>query len=160
VRPTPLYRFIASSMNAATNALSAGNVEWHRRHIERVETLVRERFPSGSGFDAGTTLDVAATMDAKGERLFFVTSYHHMSVNGFYDGWTEHVVKVNPSLAFGYVLAIGGRNRNGIKDYMSDLFGVALDSVVSDSYLLEIDERNGYDVTSARVYLQSTKESI
>jgi len=45
-----------------------------------------------------------------------------MNEHGFYDGWTEHRITVKPSLAFGFELTISGRDRNEIKDYLSDVF--------------------------------------
>ncbi len=52
----------------------------------------------------------------------FSTSFHHMNDGGMYDGWTEHAVTVKPSLAYGIVLKIGGRNRNDIKDRIHEEF--------------------------------------
>jgi hypothetical protein len=78
--------------------------------------------PSGSGFDSGTTLQSA---DEK--RLVFATAYHHMNEHGFYDGWTHHRVTATADLMHGFVLAIKGRNKREIRDYIEDTFGNWLD---------------------------------
>ena len=96
---------------------------WRDRHEDLADQLVREHMPSGSGFDSGTKLDWDAS---HAEKLVFTTAFHHMNENGYYDGWTEHVVTVTPSLAHGFHLRISGRNRNDIKEYIDEQFRYAL----------------------------------
>lgn len=95
-------------------------------HGDTIEELLSD-FPSGSGFDNGTKLDLD---DSTGEKLVFTTSYHHMNDGGMYDGWTDHVVTVEPSLEMGYRLKIRGSNRNDIKEYIADIFHSCLDAEV------------------------------
>mgnify|MGYP001762209740 CR=1 FL=1 len=90
---------------------------------ERAERLVSEHMPSGSGVDTGTTLDLESSTP---ERLAFTLSFHHMDDCGHYDGWTEHRVIVRPSFAFGMDVRVTGRNRNGIKDYLADIYAESL----------------------------------
>jgi len=54
-----------------------------------------------------------------------------MNENGYYDGWTDHVIHVTPSLTQGFSLRITGTNRNGIKDYLVDIYGTWLDEEVN-----------------------------
>lgn len=86
--------------------------------------LERELLPSGSGFDAGTTLDETKS---NGDKLVFNTSFHHMNAAGMYTEWTEHTVTVTPSLMFGRRIAVSGKDKNGIKAYIENTFGEALD---------------------------------
>jgi hypothetical protein len=102
--------------------------EWFDKHTSRIEELVREHMPSGGGFDSGTTLDLDSS---HADKLVFQTSYHHMDEAGGYDGWTEHTVTVTPSLMSGYHLRVGGRDRNGIKEYIGETFHNALSMEVS-----------------------------
>lgn len=95
------------------------------RRIEKVMTLA----PSGSGFDAGTKLDDSST----GEKIIFNTAFHHMNENGYYVGWTNHKITVKPSLIWGFDMTVSGRDKNGVKDYISDCFNEFLD--------MEIDEK-------------------
>ena len=88
---------------------------------EVIRRLASECLPSGSGFDAGTTIGGA------GDRCVFLhTSYHHMNQHGFYDGWTEHTISVRPSFLHELDISIGGRDRNGIKDVIHDAMNAAL----------------------------------
>ncbi len=119
----PLYQAIASKLVAMANCLSSGNMDWYEKHKDAIESMAREQLPSGSGFDSGTTLDFDRS---NGERLVFVTSFHHMNEAGMYDGWTDHNVTCTASLSNGYTLKVSGRNRNDIKTYICDTFSVAL----------------------------------
>lgn len=97
--------------------------EWQDRHETRLEDLVKEHLPSGSGFNAGTKIDLD---ESKPDRIVFTTSFHHLNEAGYYDGWTEHKVILKPSLAYGFRLTIHGRDRNQIKEYIHDVFHSAL----------------------------------
>ena len=122
-----LYKRLALLRDAIRNCEKTGNTEWKERHWERMEGLVKQHMPSGSGFDAGTTLD---EINFSRDVLRFTTSFHHMNPDGFYDGWTEHVVWVRPSLAFGFTLDIRGHDRNDIKEHIAEMFTYALDTEV------------------------------
>jgi hypothetical protein len=124
-----LYVALSRTILAYRNCFKRGNLDWERKHMDRVLALIKEHMPSGSGFDNGTSLDVDASTE---EKLVFSTGYHHMNENGFYDGWTEHKVTVRASLAFGFRLTVSGRNRNDIKDYIGEAFHFALSTDVDD----------------------------
>lgn len=124
-----LYAKLASLVVAIQNCEKSGNAEWKERHTEKLEALVKEHMPSGSGFDAGTRLDV---LESSSNRLVFVTSYHHMNEAGMYDGWTDHAVIVKANLAFGFRLIVGGRDRKGFKDYCADVFHTALQTDIAE----------------------------
>lgn len=121
-----LYVALANIVQARENCHQSENVEWFDRWTEKAEILTREHLPSGSGFDAGTKLDLDRS---SGELLVFTTSYHHMDKHGGYDGWTEHTVRVRGSLMHGFTVAVSGSNRNGIKDYIYECFDSALATV-------------------------------
>ena len=78
--------------------------------------------PNGSGFDAGTQIELAECSENK---LTFKTAFHHMDEQGGYDGWTEHFVKITPSF-HGFNIRVTGRDRNEIKEYIGDTFNYAL----------------------------------
>ena len=103
-------------------ALTGKAHEWTSKHEERILDLVRDRLPSGSGFDSGTQIDFKA---CRADRLVFSTAFHHMNDVGFYDGWTEHKVIIRPTFD-GIDICVTGRNRNDIKDYIADCFYTAL----------------------------------
>jgi hypothetical protein len=82
------------------------------RHIER------EILPSGSGFDCGTTIDLD---ESDPEKIVLRVNYHHITENGFYDGWTYHRVILTPAFD-GFYLRVTGKNRNGISEFIERLF--------------------------------------
>lgn len=121
---TMLYTAIAQRLLALRNCEASDNATWATNHRNGIHAMVREHMPSGSGFDAGTSIDLQASTP---EKLVFVTAFHHMNDVGMYDGWTRGIrVTVRPSLCFAIELAISGRNRNGIKDDIDAAFRDAL----------------------------------
>ena len=133
-----LYQHLASRVEAMQRCKTTGNTEWYDKHGAVIATLCKEHMPSGSGFDNGTRLN----LDKSGaHRLEFDTGgFHHMNDNGMYDGWTDHGVIVTPSLAFGFDLRITGRNRNDIKEYIGEVFNVALSQDIDDAEVRGIIE--------------------
>lgn len=125
----PLYRLLAQTAMAYHNCLGRGesHADWTHNHRTLLEKLVREHMPSGSGVDDGTKIDLEKST---GEKLVFITWFHHMNEAGYYTKWTDHVVTVTPSLAFDITLKISGFDYNGIKDYLGDLFYSALKEMV------------------------------
>ena len=126
-----LYSELAMLIQARRNCAESVNgtpslQDWFEKHSDRIEALVREHMPSGSGFDSGTTLDLDAS---HAERLVFNTAFHHME-DGYYAGWTQHTVTVTPSF-HGFNLRVSGRNRNDIKDYIGSMFHEALHTELS-----------------------------
>jgi hypothetical protein len=122
-----LFEVLASSIEARAHCVKSGNTEWFWKHGETAEQLTADHMPSGSGVDSGTTIDLDKST---ADKIVFHTSYHHMNDGGYYDGWTEHDVIVTPSLASGFNIKVTGRDRNGIKDYLGDLFYESLVSEV------------------------------
>lgn len=120
-----VYQVLASRIAARLNSMKVGH-QWVERHTDAIEQIERDYLPSGSGFDAGTKIDLEAS---NGNRLVLVTEFHHMNEMGGYDGWTTHRVIVEPDLYYGFTLTITGRDRDQIKDYLSDMFNQALDEV-------------------------------
>lgn len=118
-----LYQEIASRVDARLTCKARGNTEWFEKHAATINDLTADFLPSGSGWDCGTKIDLNSST---GERLIFFGSFHHMDDNGSYDGWTEHTITVRASLQHGLSIQLGGRNRNDIKEYLHEMFGLAL----------------------------------
>ena len=113
------YQRIARRLHAMINCESSGNDEWYAKHEEAIHDICQHEMPSGSGFDSGTSFNFD---ESTPEKLVFNTAFHHMNDGGMYDGWTEHKVIVTPSLEFGFNLRVTGKDRNGIKDYIAEMF--------------------------------------
>jgi hypothetical protein len=117
-----VYQKLSQLVNARLKCLETKNDEWFIKHEQAILDLVKE-LPSGSGIDCGTKIDLSLSAP---DKLVLYVEYHHMNENGYYDGWTEHTIKVVPSLLFGIVLKISGRNRNEIKSYLYEIYQTAL----------------------------------
>ena len=126
IHPKPVYRQLANLILARDNCVRCGNSEWRLRHEDSAHRIVKQFMPSGSGIDSGTWLDLDACLRHPGERLVFYAPFHHMNEGGMYDGWTEHMVIVTPSLWHDFDLRITGRDRNDIKEYLHEVFHAAL----------------------------------
>ncbi|HNC58654.1 MAG TPA: hypothetical protein PLP33_24725 [Leptospiraceae bacterium] len=114
-KPVKVYRYLAELL------------DWKTRNAEMAQLAIdklMETAPSGSGIDNGTKLRV----DSTSEKIKFHVDFHHMDNGGYYDGWTEHIVTVSPSLHYGAKLTISGKNRNEIKDYLHEVFETWLNS--------------------------------
>ena len=108
--PNTLCRTLAGKVIALSNCIASGNAEWRDRHESDISVLISEFMPSGSGIDCGTKIDLDACPRVDGAKLFFTFSFHHMNEGGMYDGWTEHVLIVTPSLWHDFDLRITGRD--------------------------------------------------
>jgi len=127
--PKTVVYEISALLQAIANCEKSGNAEWKLRHTERIESLVREYMPSGSGVDAGTKLD---WQRSKPEKLVFLAAFHHMNDAGYYDGWSNHFVTVTPSF-MGLDVRVSGQNRNDIKDYLAEIYTAALIQTIEGS---------------------------
>jgi hypothetical protein len=115
-----------ATLAAMENCRKSGNSEWLDKHETTLDIFERW-LPSGSGIDCGTTIDREATTRNK---LVLKFSYHHMNDNGMYCGWSEYKFTVKPCLLFGIELTISGRDKNGLKDYLYEVYSHALQSLV------------------------------
>ena len=134
----PLFKEIASVCGARKRCLKNGN-EFAQNHDDTLDFIEKNLLPHGSGIDSGCTIDREKSGD---EIIVIGTSYHHMAESGMYDGWTEHKITIRPSF-HGVDISIGGRNRNEIKDYLHDVFGIAL----TDEIDWDDDEKQWYSVS-------------
>lgn len=92
-----------------------------RAHYARLKQLA-DQLPSGSGLDRGTKIDLDRS---RADRIVLIAPFHHMNEHGHYDGWTDHVIIVRPAFG-GIQVDVRGRNRNGIKDYLAEVYHHAL----------------------------------
>jgi len=129
MRRLEIYKQIAHLLTARDNCEKSGNTDWFDKHTDRLERIAGI-LPRGSGFDAGTTIDME---NSRLERIVLCTSFHHMNDSGCYDGWTEHSVIITPSLAFDFHLRVTGHDRSEIKDYIAEIFEHALRELTPES---------------------------
>ena len=125
MNPQPVYKALATALDSLTRCQKNGNEEWADKWTNRIADIM-DTAPSGSGIDSGTTL----SENSHGERLLFWVDYHYMNDVGMYVSWTNHSVAVTPSLVLGYVLTVGGSDRDDICEYLAEVFSAWLDSPV------------------------------
>lgn len=114
----PAYRLLAGAVVAHLNCTKSNNLDWKDRWLARIDALVKDVFPSGGGFfNTGINLDKSDR-----NKLTLYTSYQHYDQNGYADGYTTHDVVIRADLLHGFTIDVKGRNKNGIKDYISDVF--------------------------------------
>lgn len=92
------------------------NEPWKTEAEERLQEY-EKLLPSGSGFDSGTTI----FKYSKPNQFQLSTEYHHMNEFGAYVGWSRHIITVKPAFG-GFEFTISGRDKNGIKAYIADIF--------------------------------------
>jgi len=130
-----MYQQIEQTMAALIRSENSGNTQWVDKWSELLDSLEKE-LPSGSGFDAGTQIDIDDARDQMEKhgritRIVMSTAFHHMDECGSYCGWTEHTVRVYPDFASGFRLVITGQNKRQIKDYI----GGVIDDVLISYYV-------------------------
>lgn len=119
-----VYKKLSGLICAVENCQKTGNTEWEERHKETIVCIINDHLPSGSSFDSGTKLLEDGFSGP--EKLIFQADYHHMNESGMYDGWSEHTVILTPSLQHGFNLRVTGRDRDNIKEYIEEVFYLAL----------------------------------
>ena len=83
----PLYRCLAAIVAARLTCIKRENAGWVETHTNRINTLVDEYLPNGSGFDDGTTIDLNRST---GNKLVFGASFHHMNDAGVREGGNKN----------------------------------------------------------------------
>lgn len=123
-RPRTLAAIISSAVQALSNCKQSGN-PWANNWEDNLNWIERNLLPSGSGIDNGTRIEID---DCKPDRIVLSAGFHHMNEGGFYDGWTEHKITLRPAFD-GIDIAVSGRNRNDIKDYLAETYHYCLNSL-------------------------------
>lgn len=118
-----LYQAYASALLTIKNCENTGK-PFPTDMQMRINKL-NELMPHGSGLDGGSETRLLRN-DSSSEKLVFPADFHHMNEHGFYDRWSYHRVIVTPSLLFGIILKVTGRDRNDIKDHIYQVFYDAL----------------------------------
>jgi hypothetical protein len=129
-----LYQLIAARLDAMRNCERSGNAVWRERHLAIAQALVAEHMPSGSGVDAGTVLLVE---ECKPDKLVFSAGWHRMTGAGYYAGWHGYCFIVRPTFD-GFNLRVTGRDVDGVKEYLGDLFAFALEQEIGEQREIDL----------------------
>ena len=116
-----LIHAFAESLQAMRNCEKTGNEQWRERWSSCIDKL-QDQLPHGSGLDGKVEFVIDKCNAA---RVVIFAEFHHMDEHGCYDGWTEHEI-IATATHCGPIIRVTGRDRNGIKDYLAELFDYAL----------------------------------
>lgn len=122
---TAIAREIDRLARANAHNLETVGKAWANDAQETLDYIQADILPSGSGFNSGCQIDLD---ESTAQRIVIRTSFHHMNETGYYSGWTDHRVTITPCLIWGHVLKISGKDKNGIKEYIGDVFANCLQS--------------------------------
>lgn len=122
-----LYQELAGRFQAYQNCIKSNNQEWEEKHRNRIEILI-DSLPHGSGIDGRTTFDFKRSSETK---IVINSSFHVMDENGFYDGWIDFSLILEPSWN-DIELIIKGKfgKHQDLKEYILDIFYEALNQEV------------------------------
>lgn len=113
-----IYQKIASTIIAIKNCEKSGNQEWLEKHKDTLYDIEKNILPHGSGIDAGCKINV----DKSDSKIVIDVPYHCMDENGFYAGWRDYQIIIKAHLAFDFTVDVRGKDYNGLKEYLADLF--------------------------------------
>lgn len=131
----PLYKELSSLIQARNTCNTSNNQEWFKKHTETIHRLTTAHLPQGWSIELDRAIGTGTELVSHADKLVFEGSYHHMNDVGYWDGWTDHIIVLTPSLLSDFNLRISGRNRNEIKDFLHDIFDTAMrEDVTYDLY--------------------------
>lgn len=128
---TTVVRAISATIQAIENCKKSNNQGWLDKHEAKLNVLVENYLPHGSGFDSGTQIILEKCNQHK---LVFQCDFHHMDDMGGYVGWSFHTVVVTPSFS-GCDIRITGRNRRDIKSYIGEEFSYRINQEIDTENL-------------------------
>jgi hypothetical protein len=100
------------------------------KHYDTLREL-ENSLPHGAGIDNGVKID---RENSSQDKIVLTFSYHHMNDGGYYVGWSDYKIAIRPTFA-GFDMKITGKNVNDIKDYLYDVFDVALREELEVNYV-------------------------
>jgi len=102
-----LYQEIAILIKARFDLTLKQNNQYIVNFEDKIKTLTKEHFPSGSGFDGFYFFD----LEYRPNTLVFFAEFHHMNDVGYYDGWSTMKAVIKPDITSGIDFKLTGINR-------------------------------------------------
>jgi hypothetical protein len=124
-QPERLYQVLAQYIGTYQRHQAKDDHEGQARWARLAHALFKQYNLFGS-FDAKLLLE-----DCTENKIVFEIDFHHMNDNGYWDGWTSHIVRVWPDLSCGFRLTISGVNKHDIKDYLHEVADNMMNTVVT-----------------------------
>jgi hypothetical protein len=116
-----VYQELASAFGAYINCRRPTYQEWKNKWKDKIDDIVNNCLPSGSGIDSGNKFDF---VHSKRNRLVINSSYHRIDSNDSYAEWINYNVIIVPDFISGFVIDIQGPfgKHQDIKDYLADTY--------------------------------------
>ena len=127
-----LAQSLAGIVGARNRCVTSGNADWQYNHEHKIDMLINDKLPSGSGIDNGNKLNYEKSTSKK---LVIDSSYHTMDDNGGYEECVAFRVIVTASLQLGFNINIVGefssnKYTHGLKEYLYEIYSQALGNAV------------------------------
>lgn len=127
-----LIKSIDNAVEQLQHSIKSGNKD-HEEIWEDKILWLKDKLPSGSGFDSDTTINIDKS---KKNKIVLETSFHHMDENGMYCGWSHHAITVTPDFLSDFDMKISSKDErspyvkrregslksNGFIDYLWSTF--------------------------------------
>ena len=109
------YQRLMQLIRAYNSCKESGNMEWELKHSESIESILKNNLPTGSGIDAGHTIEKYYN-----NKIIIHSSFHSIDENGFYDKWIDYKIIIKPDLLHNLDLTITGKfkDKQYIKEYL------------------------------------------
>ena len=121
-----VYQELSMLTDARNRCKKDGN-EWQFKHEEKIQDIIDEYLPYGSGIDCSYGIDFD---NSKKDKLIILPSFHVMDEHGGYDHWSDIKITITPSLSSNYNIKmrfIPFKDKMLLEDYLTDTFIDALD---------------------------------
>ena len=133
-----VYKEIASILIAiGGNCAKSSNTEWAKIWPEVLDYIIDNYLPHGSGIDNGIRINKDKS---SANKIVLEFGFHKMDSNGSYCGWQDYTLYIRPSLAFDIDLRLRGRDYQGLKDYLYELFQYSLTREIPESEYASVIE--------------------
>lgn len=120
-----IYQILGVANQARINCISAKNDVWREKWEDKINTIVNNYLPHGSGIDGKLEFNFEKSTQ---DKLIIDSEFHFMNENGFYDGWSNFSVVVTPDWRDCNIYVVGRfrKKYSDTKDYLQDIFSEAL----------------------------------
>ncbi len=126
-----LYKKVATVLQAMENCKKKNNAEWFYKHGQTLDSIEKEHFPSGSGFDGNCIIN---HMESKENKLVIYYEWHCMNDHGYYDGWLNFDLIVTPDLQHDFNLHIVKYRHNMNQKYRVNKYWDILEDYFYDTW--------------------------
>jgi len=130
-----VYQALASAIGARIRCKKNGNDEWFPKWEDRINEIIANYLPQGSGIDSGNTINMEKSHSNK---IVIESGYHCMDEYGGYDGWIDFSIIITPDLVTGFGAKITGRfsdrhnKYSPVREYLYDIYISALNDDIED----------------------------